>query len=52
MNKTLGVLPVTEQKATREGEHEEDDCEDQFKFLIFVFVGKPEMMKWRWHYFF
>lgn len=35
------MLPVADQKATWEGEHKEDNCEDQFEFLIFIFVGKP-----------
>lgn len=35
------MLPVAEQKATSEGEDEEDDREDQFKLLVLVFVGKP-----------
>lgn len=35
------MLPVADQKSTCEGEHKEDNCEDQFEFLIFIFVGKP-----------
>lgn len=34
------VLPVAEQKATCEGEDEEDDRKDQLKFFIFIFVSK------------
>lgn len=33
-------LPVADHKATSEGEDEEDYCQDQFKFLIFIFIGK------------
>lgn len=35
------MLPVAEYKAACEGEHEEDDGEDEFKFLVFILVGKP-----------
>lgn len=41
------TLPVAEQKATRERKHEEDDSEDQFKLLIFIFVSKPLLEKER-----
>lgn len=35
-----GFIPIAEQETTREGDDEEDDCNHQFKLLIFVFVGK------------
>lgn len=37
---TCSPIPVAEQETTREGDDEEDDCDHQFKLLIFVFVGK------------
>lgn len=41
----FATSPGAEHEATREGEHKEEDREDQFKFLVFIFVGKSKMMK-------
>ena len=37
---TLGFIPVAEQETTGEGNDEKDDCDHQFKLLIFIFVGE------------